>query len=705
MKALPILLAITALQIVDAPLASEPERYSVITNGVEVGELRVARDGARMAVSYRVDDNGRGPKLQETVQIGADGLPVSWNIQGRASSGAPVHEQFAWRGDKVSWRTVGDRGGARVSRPHLYLASDTSPYALGLYVEALSRTPSTALPGWPSGEVRAQRLREVEVAGASATVWALWGLDLQPVLVLTDDQRRFVGVLDINQLVLPSSWYPNAAQWQSLAAELDTELLSDFAARVVHRWNVPVHLRNVRVLDPRDGKLSEPTTIVTFDGAITSVRTDAMPAGNAAIIDGEGGVVVPGLFDMHGHASAWQGPLYLAAGVTTVRDMGGDNEMLAQLAARYRDGELLGPRLQLAGFIEGRSSFSAQGGFVVDSLGAALDAVRWYADHGYQQLKLYNSMRPEWIGTIAAESHRLGMRVSGHVPAFMTSREAILAGYDEVTHLNQLLLTLMIDSRRDDTRTPFRFTALGERTGQLDLQSSAFRELVELMRTRGTALDPTVGILSHMMLSRAGRTTPVTEPWLDHLPGPVARRGRAAFLDVPPAHDAAYRASERRLLEALRTLHESGIQLLPGTDYQPGFMLVSELEAWRRAGLEPRDILRLATIECARYLQLDRQLGTIERGKRADLLLVDGDPTQDIGALRRVRLVMKEGAVVVPETIYAGLGVKPFVAGASVAPSGDSSSASSIARRYRRLSDHPPDGPLADHSGGRTIQH
>lgn len=660
------LLTITALLIAGVTPAEEIERYSIISNDVDVGYLRVARDGAAVTTSYRIDDNGRGPKLEERIEIGSGGVPVRWDVRGRSGSGAPVREQFAWRGDRATWRTAGDRGTVSASQTHLYLANDASPYALGLYLEALSRTPSMSLPAWPSGELRAQRLRDVEIAGQSATAWALWGLDLQPLLILADERHRFIGMLDADRLVLPSNWRAHAEQWQSLAGQLDAELLGDIGRQVVYRWNVPVHVRNVRVLDPREGILSEPTSIIVFDGRITGVRKDVAPAESDVVIDGEGAVAVPGLFDMHGHVTAWQGLLYLASGVTTVRDMGGDNGMLARLDAQYRSGELPGPRLTLAGFIEGRSAFSAQGGFIVDSLEAALDAVRWYADRGYGQLKLYNSMRPEWIRRIAAESHRLGLRVSGHVPAFMTSREAILDGYDEVTHLNQLLLSLMIDAHRDDTRTPFRFTALGDRTGRLDMQSAAFRELVELMLARGTALDPTAGILSHMMLSRAGRTTPVTEPWLDHLPGPVARRGRAAFLDVPSAHDAAYRASEQRLLLILRTLHESGIRLLPGTDYQPGFMLISELETWRRAGIGPRDILRLATIECARYLRLDQQLGTIERGKRADLLLVDGDPTRDISALRRVRLVMKDGAAAVPATIYAGLRIKPFIEGAAI---------------------------------------
>jgi len=252
------------------------------------------------------------------------------------------------------------------------------------------------------------------------------------------------------------------------------------------------------------------------------------------------------------------------------------------------------------------------------------------------------------------------MRVAGHIPAFMSSERAVRDGYDEVTHINQLLLSFMINPEKEDTRTPFRFTALGERTGGLDLQAAPFQQMVHLMQERRTALDPTLGIFYGMLLSRPGQTTPVDAPWIEHMPGPFQRSRRVSVLDMNPGQDAAYRASAARLLDAVKLLHDAGIRLLPGTDDEPGLMLHSELETWQRAGLQPRDILKLATLDCAKYFSLDQQLGTIERGKRADLLLVPGDPTQDVGVLRRVRLVMKDGAVIFPDEVHSAMQIDPF---------------------------------------------
>jgi imidazolonepropionase-like amidohydrolase len=164
-----------------------------------------------------------------------------------------------------------------------------------------------------------------------------------------------------------------------------------------------------------------------------------------------------------------------------------------------------------------------------------------------------------------------------------------------------------------------------------------------------------------MLLARAGQITPVDAPWIEHLPGPLQRSRKAAMLDIPPGQDARYRASESRLLEALRTLHDAGIRMVPGTDDAPGFMLQSELETWQRAGIAPVEVLKLATLGCASYLNVDQEQGTVARGKRANLILVDGDPTRDVGALRRIRLVMHEGAVIFPEEVYAAMQIRPFV--------------------------------------------
>ena len=352
-------------------------------------------------------------------------------------------------------------------------------------------------------------------------------------------------------------------------------------------------------------------------------------------------------------------PITSYKGVTRTLDPGNDNDVLLALTSRIDSGEVVGPRIHRKGFLEGRSPFSSRTGFVVDRLDVALEKVRWYADHGFSGIKIYNSMNPDWVKPIAEEAHRLGLRVSGHVPAFMTSERAVRDGYDEITHINQLMLSFVI-GEKDDTRTPFRFTALGQRLGTLDLSAEPFQRMLRLMKERGTALDPTLAIFTGLLLARPGKAPPNDVPWLDHVPAPVQRNRRQAIVDVKPSEYGAYEASQRKLFEVMSVLHREGIRLLPGTDDIAGVTLHSELEQWVSAGIPNGDVLRMATLETARYLGVDQRSGSIERGKLADLLLVDGDPTKDISAIRKVRLVMKGGVVYFPEEIHRALGITPF---------------------------------------------
>ncbi len=643
---------------------AQTERFVFILNGEKVGTLTAERSGSRITVDSRVDDNGRGARTQESIMIGSDGLPRSWSIKGVAWYGAPVEESFDWQEDQAHWKTLNDQGASTVSGEHLYLPNDASYYALGVYLGALFKAPDHLLQAWPAGTVRAERIREahVRIAGndQEVTAWALWGLDVAPVFVVSDGAGRFRGLINETFAMLPEEWGGSFDSFKLLAASLNKDRLGDMARRVTHRWDVPVYLRNVRVFDPTTGTLSALTTVVSFRGVITGVGADLPAPADAVSIDGEGGTVLPGLFDVHVHIGAWDGPLHIAAGVTTVRDMGNDNLALLDLVEDFDAGNIPGPRVIRSGFVEGRSPFSAHNGFVVDNLSDALDAVRWYAARGYWQLKIYNSAHPDWVPALAAEAHRLGMRVAGHVPAFSSSERVVREGYDEVTHINQLLLGFLIDTDKEDTRTPFRFTALGERTGTLDLAGERFQAMVRLMRERGTALDTTLAVFYDMLLARRGELTPVRQPYADHMPGPVQRGLKSAILDMKPQDDSAYRASAQRLLDAVKLLHDAGVPILPGTDDSAGLVLHSELETWQRAGIAPAEILRIATLGCARYFHLDQSLGTVERGKRADLLLIPGDPTHDVGLIRQVRMVMKDGAVYFPSEIHTGMEIKPF---------------------------------------------
>ena len=177
------------------------------------------------------------------------------------------------------------------------------------------------------------------------------------------------------------------------------------------------------------------------------------------------------------------------------------------------------------------------------------------------------------------------------------------------------------------------------------------------------ALDTTAMILERLMLSRSGQVQEGDAPYIDHVPVGYQRYRKRNFVTISgPAQDAEYQAGFAKVLETLKLLDDRGIQLLPGTDDGTGFSLLRELEVYVKAGISPGKALRLATLDSEKYFGRDHQLGSIERGKLADFFLVEGDPTADIGNIRKIRMTMRGGVAYYPAEIYEHLNVKPFSA-------------------------------------------
>jgi hypothetical protein len=318
-----------------------------------------------------------------------------------------------------------------------------------------------------------------------------------------------------------------------------------------------------------------------------------------------------------------------------------------------------------AGFIEGKSAFSARNGFVVDSLDAARDAVDWYAARGYRQIKLYNSIQPAWVRPLTQHAHRRGLKVAGHVPAFMRAEQAVLDGYDELTHINQVMLNFVVRPG-DDTRTLTRFTRIGEDAQSLDLTSPKARAFLRLLRQRGTVVDPTLGTFEAMFTQAQGQPNPGLADIAGHLPATWQRGLKVAEMDLEGAKLETFRRSYQRLLDLTGALHRAGVPLVAGTDNLAGLGLHRELALYVRAGLTPAQALRTATWNAAKVAGESAQRGSIERGKVADLLLVDGDPSVDITALRRASLVIQGAVAYSPASLYEAIGFKPFVDGAFI---------------------------------------
>jgi cytosine/adenosine deaminase-related metal-dependent hydrolase len=436
--------------------------------------------------------------------------------------------------------------------------------------------------------------------------------------------------------------------------------LAELARTLTRRPTAPLAFTHANLFDSETGKTLPNTTVLVEGNRIKAVGRDGsvrLPA-NAEIVDARGKTLVPGLWDMHVHISDDDGLMHVAAGVTSVRDMANDTEALLALKAKIEAGGEIGPRILMAGILDGRGPYAGPTKVLVDTEEEARAAIENYARLGYVQVKIYSSIKPELVPKIIEMAHAKGMRASGHVPAFMNAEQFVRAGADEFQHINFFALNFLFDDVKD-TRTPARFTAVADRAATIDLGSERVRSFVKLLKERKTVVDPTVNIFEEMFTARPGKIPAGEAAVADRLPPQVRRYLLAGGLPVPDGKDERYRESAKALLHMVKLLYDAGVTLVAGTDAMPGFALHRELELYVEAGIPPSEVLRIATLGAARVMKRDGELGSITPGKLADLVLIDGDPTQRIGDIRRASLVVKDGNVYKPEALYKSIGVRP----------------------------------------------
>ncbi|MDH3924162.1 MAG: amidohydrolase family protein, partial [Xanthomonadales bacterium] len=377
------------------------------------------------------------------------------------------------------------------------------------------------------------------------------------------------------------------------------------------------------------------------------------------IIDGQGQVLIPGLWDMHTHLSLEDGLQHIAAGVTHVRDLGNDPQRLSEIRASFDSGEVIGPWTTAAGFIDRKSPYSAPTGSLAESLGDALDMVNEYAAAGYPQVKIYSSIEPAWVKPLADSIHGKNMRLSGHIPSFMTAQQAVIDGFDEIQHINMLFLNFLAGPK-DDTRTPLRFSLVAEKAGSLDLDSPAVIEFIALLKNRGVVIDPTATIFDSMFRHRSGELDPSYAMVAKHMPPSVQRGMLAGDLDITDENVDLYARSADALLKMIARLHRAGVPLVAGTDAMAGFTLHRELELYQQAGIGHADVLRIATLGAAKVAGMEAESGSISVGKKADFVLLAGNPLEDISAVRLPLAVFKGNRWYEPARLYEAIGVRPF---------------------------------------------
>ena len=473
--------------------------------------------------------------------------------------------------------------------------------------------------------------------------------------------RLFAAIYPGWMAAVEAGWESSVKMLAERQRVAEGTLLTELAAATRRPLRGLTVVRNARIFDSDTAQLGAAADVYVLRGRITAIVAAGTPRGNADNeIDAAGRVALPGLFDMHAHVDRWDGGLHLAAGVTTVRDMGNDNATLQQMLDETAAGELLSPQIVPCGFLEGESPHAARMGFVIKTLQEARDAVDWYALRGYPQLKIYNSVPREMVPEIVAYAHARGMRVSGHVPVFMRAQEVVEQGFDEVQHINQVLLNFLV-TPSTDTRTLERFYLPAEKVAALDFDSSQVQDFIGLLKRRNTVIDPTLAAFD-LIKQRDGELSEPYAAVVSHLPPDVRRGFFVGSMNIPDDATASrYKASYAKMVEFVGRIYQAGIPIVAGTDAFAGFALHSELALYVKAGLTPAQVLQIATRNGARYTRTSSDRGSITVGKLADLVLVDGDPTTNIADLRRVALVITQGSVISPTQVYEALGVAPFV--------------------------------------------
>ncbi len=397
------------------------------------------------------------------------------------------------------------------------------------------------------------------------------------------------------------------------------------------------------------------TRILIEDGRIQEIgqRGDlSIPAG-ARVIEAAGKYIIPGLIDSHVHYDMpWLHRLYLANGVTTVRDLGGSIERLVTLREEISVGNLMAPRMFISGMPINPGSVRAM------NLNSSREMAEKLVEAGVDGIKVTGYTTDE-LREIVEVAHANGLIVYGHTGPKRGNRGpgarlAIEAGLDGIEHALGILEDAMdqavpvpADYDPFDSSHIFRYWYGRMHTV---VNSTTVGELVQLMVEEDVYFAPT---LNNFMRNFVQRNTPEVEsdPNLKYIPEDEPDRfGRFTEEDRQE-----WRKTMELMKEATYKFHEAGGLLINGTDSPgaalPGWSLHQEMELFVEAGLTPMEALLATTLNNAKVLGKEDELGTIEAGKYADLIILDADPLLDISNTQEIHLVIKGGLVLYPDVL------------------------------------------------------
>ena len=593
--------------------------------------------------SSELDLTERGGRLQisSSLTVGADLTPIDFSVKGKSYRFVNVDAAVKVAGGMATVTNLGETKTFEAPRRFFTAQSYAPLSARALLVRYWERSGKPdvipVMPGEPTRNARIEsrgvdtvtvngrriQLRRFSIDGV------VWGRET----MWLDDADRFAAIVSrIHIRPLEAVREDLKDALPALQASAIADRMNDLAKMLkdVQPMAPPAFaLAGARLIDGTGRPPIDNAVVIIRDGRIVAAGPRAstpLPNGLSAM-NVSGATIVPGLWDMHAHAAniEWL-PAYLGAGVTTFRDMGGEQPYLTAMRDTVANGKGLGPRVLLAGLVDGDAS-GAFGAVVASTPDQGRAIVDRYKQAGFEQMKLYSLLQPDVVSAITARAHELGMTVTGHVPTALGLMRAVEAGMDQVAHL------------------PING----------DPQSPQTRATIQLLAGRKTVIDPTL-------------------PWnelLGHAPETSLESFEPGFAHAPPALLSNYRSvkndtdamtAKRRIRDSeamVKALFDAGVPIVAGTDGAlPGYSLLRSIEMYVDAGLTPMQAIESATRVPAESMGLAKESGTIEAGKRADLIVLGADPLANISNIRKLNWVVANGRIMAPGQLWLQAGFR-----------------------------------------------
>jgi len=638
--------------------------------GEETYEIR--REGESLAVKmdFKFTDRGRAVPLSATFRGSLEYTPETFEIKGNTSRITTIDEAVTIEADKVHLRTR-DKGSdvAAPTGPYFtiagyapttmqmlmvrYWAAHGSPRAVDIYpsgvVRVEPRGQDTIHVGAKQADSRDEKLDRYTIEGL------IWGRET----LWFDSNRNLVAAVttdaEFDHFEAIREGYESAlGDFVGRAGSDGMRALSDISKNISVNSSSTLAILGGTLIDGTGAGPVTDSAVIIHDGRIEAVgpRYRVKVPKHAEIVDARGKFILPGLWDMHAHFEQVEwGPIYLAAGVTTVRDCGNEFEFITAVRDAVAKRRGLGPRLLLAGIVDGTGPMTI-GVERVDTPEQARQWVDRYHAAGFEQMKIYSSVKLENLKAVAEEAHKLGMTVTGHIPEGLNAYQAVEAGQDQINHI-QYITDIMHAPFPEDMSRIDRMKAAAD----INLSSPEAKKTVSFLKEHHTVVDPTMALFEFLTATTA-KPPASFEPGVNKVAPELAEQ----LTDVGPPSEQS-EIGERvfqKELAIVGTLHRAGIPIVAGTDQTvPGYSLHREIELYVQAGFTPMEAVQAATIVPARAMGVDKELGTVEKGKRGDVILINGNPLENIHNTRNVETVIANGVMYKTPELWRSVGFEP----------------------------------------------